>query len=527
MNDLVSKLLTLWPEMTLAIGACFCLLTGLWPARGVRRAVPAVAMVSLLVSGGLLLRQGMPETIAGLVKLATIGVGLLLLAVAASLPKAHPVTAWADDPGRNRFEPGHAFGGEFFAFFLLSLTGVMLTASANDLVWLFLALELTSLPTYIMIAISRPRPAALESAIKYFFLGALAAAFFLYGFTMLYGASGTTSLKGLTLFVAQTQAAGQPLPAMFMLGLAMSIAGLAFKIAAVPMHFYVADVYQGAASTITAFLAFVPKTAGFAALMLILGVADPSGKGQLPPTLIWVIAALAILTMTVGNVLGLLQTSVKRILAYSSVAHSGYMLLGILCGIGPSKADSALGNGLAAVLFYLVGYGLATLAAFAVLGSLRCGREEVDRLQDLGGLSKRHPVLAAIMLLSLLSLIGLPPLVGFSGKVYLFGTAIQQGYLGLVIVAVINSAISATYYLKIASACYFGQPTGELSSAHSPLRVAGAALAVALALLLGVAGQPLVAAAQKAASARPVSSLLPVAITQAVPETPQSSAAVR
>lgn len=514
MNDLVNKLLTLWPEMSLATGACLCLLFGLWPSQAIRRTTWALALLALLVSGGLLLNQGMPATIAGFVKLATVGIGLLLLAVTASLPQEHPAMRSPDKPASGQFEPGNVFGGEFFAFFLLSLTGVMLTASADDLVWLFLALELTSLPTYVMIAISRPQTAALESAIKYFFLGAMSAALFLYGFTMLYGASGTTSLKGLTLLVAQQQADGQPLPAMFMLGIALSVAGLAFKIAAVPMHFYVADVYQGSASAVTAFLAFVPKTAGFAALMLILGTVDPSGKGQLPSSIVWVVSLIAVMTMTVGNVLGLLQTSAKRILAYSSVAHSGYMLLGLLCGIGLSKGDSALGNGLAAILFYLVGYGLATLAAFAVLGSLRVRGEEADRLEDLAGLSKRHPLLAAIMLLSLLSLIGLPPLIGFSGKVYLFGSAIQQGYLPLVIVAVINSAISAAYYLKIASACYFGQPTGELSPAGSPLRIAGAGLAVVLTLGLGIWGQPLVLAAQKAATIRAVSQPLPTAVTQ-------------
>ncbi len=534
MNDVLTKLLGIWPEIALATGACFCLLLGLWPAAAMRRLTVWVAGLALVVAGLLTVGQmtawftdfaanhlANALTITTFTKLAVVVVGILLLGVAAGVPDSIPQIAAADRLSGKRFEPGDVYRGEFFAFFLLSLTGVMLTAGAGDLVWLFLALELTSLPTYVMVATSKPSLAAKEAAVKYFFLGALAAAIFLYGFALIYGATGLTDFAGIA---AHIQAKG--LSPLMLTGLVLAVVGIAFKIAAVPMHFYAADVYQGAATPVTAFLAFVPKTAGFVALVTLLNLARVDAAGHLPQALVWLLWIIAALTMTIGNTLGLMQSSVKRVLAYSSIAHSGYMLVGLIVGVGGPEAR--LGNGIAAVLFYLVAYGLATLAAFAVLGCVRVNGREADSFADLHGLSRRQPVLAAIMLISLLSLIGLPPMVGFLGKIYLFGSALaaagdnQPEMLWLVIIAVVNSAISAVYYLRIIGACYFvhdgvdatpgstattappgtpGSPA-EMETPSLTGRIAAAGIAAALALVLGVAGGPLVDLARDAAKPR-------------------------
>ena len=509
MTELAAKLSTLWPEIAVGVAACVCLATGLAPQPAVRKATVWVAGVGLIVAGVLVtLGVGVPAegppplwSTTVFVKGATCAVGLLLLLAAAATPALHPQVAAAD--ARADFEPGDSFRGEFFAFFLLSLMGLMLVSGSNDLVWLFLALELTSLPTYVMVAIGRPRAAAQEAAVKYFFLGAAAAAVFLYGFTLIYGVSGATVLlpqagagDQLTVqqYVMETYAAGRALPPLFVLGLVLATVGIAFKIAAVPMHYYAADVYEGASTPVTAFLAFVPKAAGFTALIILFSALS----WQLPPALVWLLWIMAAATMTVGNVLGLMQDSVKRVLAYSSIAHSGYMLVGLLAGpaalvvaeagAAPTAAP-AITDGVAGVLFYLVGYALATTAAFTVLGCLaRRNGDEAVSYADLGGLSRRHGPLAAALLIAVLSLIGLPPLVGFLGKLYLFGAAVSRGMVVLVVIGVLNSAIAAVYYLRIVRACYFDEPREGVGLLLTPARLLAAVLAAAGALTFGVLG---------------------------------------
>ena len=529
MSDMASKLLSLWPEITLGVGAVLCLFFGLWPSAPIRRQTVWIAGATIIVAGVLAYLQcfsprlaqpdatiGLGLSMASFIKLAVAGVGFLLWLVAAHLPDSLPQIAQADGPNASgKVDPAVVFRGEFFAFFLLSLAGVMLVAQADDLVWLFLALELVSLPTYVMVAISRPQAAAQEAGLKYFFLGALAVAIFLYGFALIYGASGVTRFADIRHFAAMYPPG--EMPALLLTGLVLAMVGIAFKIAAFPMHFYAADVYEGAATPVTAFLAFVPKVAGFVAIILMLSLADPTGSGQYPSVITGLLWLLAAFTMTLGNVLGLLQTSVKRVLAYSSIAHSGYMLVGLVAGVSlTSSHGSSIGHGIAAVLFYLVAYGLATLAAFAVLGCLRSSTnpaQEANSYEDLAGLARRKPLLAGVMLLAILSLIGLPPLVGFLGKIYLFGSAIQQGFLGLVILAVLNSAVSAVYYLRIAGACFFTAPVTAPPAAEPaiPTRQWGAMLAVLGALVLGVAGGPLVDAAHQAGDNRQTKPSKPMA----------------
>ena len=512
--EIIQKVAGLWPEIVMLIGATACLFVGLSKGRGPRRSTPWIAALTLILAAVMVwykpgpVEEGNPLAgMADYVKLAVAGVGLVLLMLAAGVPARLRQTI--DAEAARTFEPGDVITGEFFAFFLLSLTGVMLTAGASDLVWLFLALELTSLPTYVMVATSRDRIEAQESAVKYFFLGALSAAVFLYGFTLIYGATGSTDFGEITAVVKQQFAANPGhVPGLLLMGMVLAVVGVCFKIAAVPMHFYAADVYEGAATPVTAFLAFVPKTAGAVALILLLSLIG----WPLPDALAWLIWLIAALTMTVGNVLGLLQNNVKRVLAYSSIAHSGYILVGLLAGPAVAGgAGGALGNGIAAVLFYLVAYGLGTIASFAVLGCLRAGDREAQTYRHISGLHKKHPFLAALMLVSVLSLVGLPPLVGFLGKVYLIGSAYGAGFKVLVVVLVLNSAISAAYYLHIASACYFGEPDDTVRPAGYFGRTAGALIAATLAVVLGIVGNGLVNATSTAAASPTASITTPQA----------------
>ncbi len=497
MNGMVEKLSTLGPEMCLLIGGCICLVTGLDRLGAVRRATVWVAALSLVCAGFLtvdfeahdhgVFRVG---GMAPYIKLIVCGVGLILLMIAAGVPMQLRQTVQAENA--KDFEPGDILRGEFFAFFLFSLTGVMLCASADDLVWLFLALELTSLPTYVMVATAREKTMAQESAVKYFFLGAMSAAVFLYGFALIYGATGFTSFDMIRQTAAMQIETHGAITPMLLIGMVLAVIGVCFKIAAVPMHFYAADVYEGASTPVTAFLAFTPKVAGFVALILLLGLVawfPVDGEFvQLPPVLVALLWIIAVLTMSVGNVLGLLQKSVKRTLAYSSIAHSGYILMGVLVGPGLVGTHGAVGDGIAAVLFYLPAYGLATIASFAVIGCMRRNGEEADSFDDLSGLARRHPWLAWIMMLSVFSLLGIPPFVGFLGKVYLFGSAIQAQYIWLVVIAVVNSAVSAGYYLHILAACFFGDPDKDVQRYPAPGRRLGAGIAAFGCIALGFLG---------------------------------------
>jgi NADH-quinone oxidoreductase subunit N len=488
------RLAYMWPEIALFVTTCIVMVMGLSKSYGTRKATAIVAGLGVVVAGVLawqttpeLLRSGaqaggalssliatgvdaragqvLLPNMVGFAKVLIAIVGLILLLLLAGTVDRKDEDAIST--GARTFDPLRSNRAEFYAFFLFSLTGLMLTASADDLIWLFLALELTSLPTYIMVAISTSRNQSREAGVKYFFLGALGAAVFLYGFAMLYGGTGTTKLN-----VMADVFATQGINAIAMVGILLSIIGLAFKIAAVPMHFYTPDVYQGAASPVSAFLAFVPKTAGMLAILLLVSTfgwnyqvetTHALARGPIMPELggtalpepvrllLWVMAAL---TMTVGNVLAVLQSSVKRMLAYSSIAHSGYMLVGVIAGPGDGSFAQ---NGISAVLFYLLSYGVMNVGAFAALASLerkpkRAGEEpsELDHIDDIRGLCKTNPVAGWTMVLSALSLLGLPPLLGFFGKLPLFTSAIHAGEVVLAIVLGINSAIAAFYYLRLA-----------------------------------------------------------------------------
>jgi NADH-quinone oxidoreductase subunit N len=489
----IDRLWFLLPELIMLGGAIACAIVGLSRDAGFRRTLPAVVILTLIAAyaGSLAVYQtpNLEAALgAGAVALPWLGsvvipmvalIGTVLVLVQAGFVDRGYESAVAS--GTVRFDPLRSARGEYYAFFLLSLAGLMLTCEAPDLIWLFLALELTSLPTYIMVAIGRSDRRSQEAAMKYFFLGALAAAIFLFGFAMLYGATGTMELVAMKDVLVARAADTGSIGSLATVGLLVALIGVGFKLAAAPLHLYAPDVYEGAAAPVTAFIAFVPKAGGAIAIMLLLSVTGWAGEGgSLPPAVLVTLWVMSALTMTLGNIGALLQTNVKRMLAYSSIAHSGYILIGIIAGPGA---------GFAAVLIYLLAYGLGNTATFSVLAGLRRGGEEVERIEDLAGLRERHPGLAWAMAISAGSLLGFPPLLGFWGKVLLFIAGVVSGQLVLVIIAGVNSAISAWYYLRLIALPLTGSPTGS-SRAVEGRRTFGPRLAGVLACVLLI-GLPL------------------------------------
>lgn len=370
--------------------------------------------------------------------------------------------------------------GEYYALVLFSTAGMMLLAAAGDLLVVFLALETMSLSLYVLAGLFRGRLAAGEAAMKYFLLGAFASSFLVYGMALIYGATGTTSLARVAAVVGAAPEPG------VLIGLALLLVGFGFKVSLVPFHMWAPDVYQGAPTSVTALIATGSKAAAFAALMRLL-VGPLRGAQPDWTALLW---ALAVLTMTLGNVVALAQSNVKRMLAYSSIAHVGYALVGVVAG-GP--------EGMGAVLYYLLAYTFTTVGAFGVVALCERADAEAVEVDDYAGLARRHPVLAAALALFLLSLIGIPPLAGFVGKFYVFAAAVRAGYLWLAVIGVLNSVVAAYYYLGIIIAMYMREPGGA-PALHARSFTGGLALAIALAgvVLLGLRPEPFASLAQGA-----------------------------
>ncbi len=502
--NMLDKIAMLVPEIVMLAVAFVVMIMGLSPNAAIRRSTVWLSAMGLVLAGLCVIfgeSMGLPALvpIAYFVKLAIVGVGLLLLMGAAETPGEYA----GDTRAGGTFDVTLVSRGEFYGFFLLSLVGAMLCVTADDLIWLFLALELTSLPTYVMVSTAREKAEAPEAGVKYFFLGAFAAAIFLYGFALLYGATGTTMFTPLggTELIGITRAiATDGLNTLGLIGMLLAIAGLAFKVAAAPMHFYAADVYEGAATPVTAFLAFVPKTAGFVALMAVLSLVGWTWRpiGDAGQAIVWLLWVMAVATMFIGNTMALRQTNLKRVLAYSSIAHSGYMLVGLIAAHGAAGRGEAA-SGLGAVLFYLVAYGVMNLGAFAVLGILKARGEEADTYDDLRGLVQRQPAMAAVMAVCVFSLAGLPPIIGFWGKLYLLGAAVSAGHVWLAVLLVLASAIGAVYYLRIIGACFLPEPGEGVEVARRPWRATSAAISAIAVVLLSVLAGWLFASADTAA----------------------------
>lgn len=360
--------------------------------------------------------------------------------------------------------------GEYYGLLLFASLGMMIMASAGDLIVLYVGLELMALSTYILAGFMRHDLKSNEAAMKYFLLGAFASAFLLYGASMVYGLTGTTNLRGISSYIVRHGLTGNPA-----LTLAMMLLGVAFsfKIAAVPFHMWAPDAYEGAPTSITAFMSVGPKAAGFA----VLGRVFLTAFGSLRVEWSAVLIPIAILTMAVGNIVALSQTNIKRMLAYSSIAHAGYILLGIIAGTP---------DGLASVMNYLVIYAFMNIGAFAVIIMLRTEGFKGDNISDYEGLSKTHPLAAAMMLVFMFSLTGIPPTAGFIGKFYLFMSAINAGYTWVVIIAVLFSAVSAYFYLRVVMLMYMREPKETVALAKSPALGFALAVTVTAVILIGV-----------------------------------------
>ncbi|HEX9389542.1 MAG TPA: NADH-quinone oxidoreductase subunit N [Anaerolineales bacterium] len=344
--------------------------------------------------------------------------------------------------------------GEYYTLLLFSVTGMMLMAQAADLIVVFLALELLSIPLYVLAAFARPKVESEEAGLKYFLLGAFATGFVVYGTALVFGATGTTNLAA----IVAASGNGTSNLLLLAIGSSLILVGLGFKVAVVPFHMWTPDVYQGAPSAVTAFMSSGAKIAGFAALLRVFATAFPSIASDMTG-IFWAVSAL---TMILGNVIAISQTNIKRLLAYSSIAHAGYILMAFVPYGNPDVAPVSIAAG----LFYLVAYALTNFGAWGVVIALEKSEGRGLEIEDYAGLARKHPALAVAMTVFMLSLIGLPPTLGLVGKIYLFRAVIDGGFYGLAVIGVLTSLVSAYYYLRVVVIMYMrdGEPETEHES---------------------------------------------------------------
>ncbi|HYG82990.1 MAG TPA: NADH-quinone oxidoreductase subunit N, partial [Pyrinomonadaceae bacterium] len=372
--------------------------------------------------------------------------------------------------------------GEFHSLLLFATAGMMFMASGNDLVIIFLGLEILSIATYVMAGFRRTDLRSNESSLKYFILGSFSSAFLLYGIALVYGGSGTTNVTQLAMTLDNAR-----YPPLVFAGAAMMLVGFGFKVATAPFHIWTPDVYEGAPTPVTAFMAAGPKAAGFASFLRVFIFGFPfvaAAAGQTTSVLTntaWVnaLALMAIITMTVGNVVAIVQNNVKRMLAYSSIAHAGYALVGFVAAGVTAGADRDAA--LASVAFYMLTYAVMNLGAFAVVTLIARNNDRRTEVEDYNGIGFRAPALAFTLSIFLLSLLGLPLTAGFIGKVMVFNAAIKAGFYTLVVIAVLNTAVSAYYYLRLIIVMFFRERTVEWSAPRVPA-------SLALAIVITIAG---------------------------------------
>jgi NADH-quinone oxidoreductase subunit N len=362
--------------------------------------------------------------------------------------------------------------GEYYTLLLFSVTGMMLMAQAADLIIVFLSLELLSIPLYVLAAFARPNLQSEEAGVKYFLLGAFATGFVVYGTALVFGATGTTSFSGIF-----TAASNETPSLLLTIGAALLLVGFGFKVAAVPFHMWTPDVYQGSPTAVTAFMSSGAKIAGFAALLRVFSTAFPALSVDIT-NILWVLAAL---TMIVGNLTAISQTNIKRMLAYSSIAHAGYILMAFV----PYGNKDVMPISVAAGLFYLVTYAVTNFGTWAVVIALEKAEGKGLEIADYAGVARKYPALAAAMTVFMLSFIGFPPTLGMVGKFYLFRAVIAGGYPGLAIIGVLTSLVSAYYYLRVVVNMYMreGDPTVEQESWLSFTMMVTAVATVALSFV--------------------------------------------
>ncbi len=386
--------------------------------------------------------------------------------------------------------------GEFYVLLAFSVLGALLVASAGDLVMIFVGIELSSLATYILTAFAKRRVSAVEGALKYFLLGIFASAILVYGMAWVYGATGSTDLDQISLALQQAMAGDRFAEPSLLFALLLVVVGLAFKMAAVPFHFWTPDAYDGAPTPVTAFMSVVPKAAAFAATIRIL----VQGLSVMSAEWLTLIAALALITMAFGNVVAISQRNVKRMLAYSSIAHTGYMLVGLAAyQVDAGFAATDTYDGITTLLYYLFAYAFMNIGAFAVVAWLQ-HRGRGMTLDDFSGLASTNPLAAAAMTVFMVSLMGVPPLIGFYAKYYVILAAIQNDTaLGvtLAIAVVVLSAISAFFYLRVVAVMYFSEPIRTQRRESTPLLNVGIGAMVLATVFLGFFSGDIIALAAR------------------------------
>jgi NADH-quinone oxidoreductase subunit N len=434
----------LTPYILLTVWACILLLLDLFIPRGRKGITALLSAVGLAVTLGFTLAQIGKEEVgfSNMVVLDGFSTFVNALLLVSGLLGVALAYGYVKRMGIER--------GEYYILLLFSVTGMMLMAQAADLIIVFLALELLSIPLYVLAAFARPKTESEEAGIKYFLLGAFSTGFVVYGIALIFGATQSTSLMGI-VESASSLSSGLLLT----IGAALLLIGFGFKVAAVPFHMWTPDVYQGAPTAVTAFMSSGAKIAGFAALLRVFATAFPSIAADMTD-IFWMLAAL---TMIVGNVIAISQTDIKRLLAYSSIAHAGYILMAFVPYGNPDVRDVSIAAG----LFYLVSYAVTNFGAWGVVIALEKKEGKGLAIEDYAGLGKKHPALAAAMTVFILSLIGFPPTLGMVGKFYLFRSVIDGGFTGLAIIGVLTSLISAFYYLRVVVNMYMkeGDPATE------------------------------------------------------------------
>jgi len=454
------------PEIVLVGTALLVLLVAAYTER--RRWLAAVSIVGLLVAALLsfLIPVNPPQTFQGMLVVDHYALYVNLVVLLASFLAL--LLSYYYTP---KFTGAQ---GGYYSLILLATAGMMTMAAATDLVTIFLALETLSLSLYVLAGYNRKSPRSGEAALKYMLLGSFSSAFFLYGIALAYAATGTTNLAEIA--GGKTLAGGSLL--WYVAG-GLLLVGFGFKISVVPFHMWTPDVYQGAPTPVTAFMAVGAKAAGFAALMRAVLYA----MGGMKSTWEWAFAVLALLTMTLGNLAALRQVSVKRMLAYSSIAQAGYMLVGVVAVYAAGAASSF--SGINGVLLYLFAYLFTNAGAFLVVA----GIEEKGGFNDIAsydGLVKTSPLAAGLMVVFLFSLAGIPSTGGFIGKFMVFGSAIERGYYVLALVAILNTVVAAAYYLKIVQAMFFKRPLESSSIPLSKTLVVAIVIAVVMVFWIGI-----------------------------------------
>jgi NADH-quinone oxidoreductase subunit N len=375
--------------------------------------------------------------------------------------------------------------GEYHALLMFATFGMMLMASGNDLVVIFLGLETLSIATYVMCGLRRGDLKSNESAMKYFILGSFASAFLLYGMALIYGATGSTNITEIAARVSNAN-----FPALLLVGAAMMVIGFGFKVATAPFHIWTPDVYEGAPTPVTGFMAAGPKAAAFASFVrvFVLGfplIAGVQATGYLHDSWMTALTIMAILSMTVGNVVAIMQSNVKRMLAYSSIAHAGYAMVGFV-GAGAARSEIDRDQAIASVAFYMLTYAITNLGAFAIVTLLGQKNDRRTEFEDYNGIGFRSPALSFALSLFMLSLLGLPLTAGFMGKVMVFRPALQAGnpmLTVLVVVAVINTAISAYYYLRLIVVMFFRERTSDWQQPRIPATMVAALIVAVIGVL--------------------------------------------